>query len=120
MGTLAPCDLKVYIFFKNSSRITQNFSLFQNFSKIPKKLLSQFHGRWRRVFFGATYFTNVFNGDITGGFKILDLLSGIRTVEVDVARQAGFTDRRKREELGDLLRRNGILSEFNKLFIPKK
>lgn len=69
---------------------------------------------------GFTYFSNVFNGDITGFFRVMDLLSGIRVAEVDVERQAGFTDRRKREELGDLLRRNGIISEFNKLFIPKK
>ena len=69
---------------------------------------------------GFTYFNNVFNGDIEGFFKILDWVSGIRTAEVDVERQAGFTDRRRREELGDLLRRNGVLSEFNKLFIPKE
>jgi len=69
---------------------------------------------------GFTYFNNVFNGNTTGFFKIMDLLSGIRVAEVDVERQAGFTDRRKREELGDLLRRYGIISEFNKLFIPKE
>lgn len=68
---------------------------------------------------GFTYFNNVFNGNISGFFKVMDLLSGIRVAEVDVERQAGFTDRRKREELGDLLRRNGVISEFNKLFIPK-
>mgnify|MGYP001613979077 CR=1 FL=1 len=67
---------------------------------------------------GFTYFTNVFNENITGFFRIMDALSGIRTREIDVERQAGFTDRRRREELGNLLRRNGILSEFNKLFIP--
>ena len=48
------------------------------------------------------------------------MISGIRTVEVDIERQVGFNERRKREQLGDLLRRHGILSEFNKLFIPKK
>ena len=69
---------------------------------------------------GFTYFNNVFNGNIKGGFRVLDLLSGIRVAEVDVERQAGWNERRKREELGDLLRRNGVLSEFNKLFIPKE
>lgn len=69
---------------------------------------------------GFTYFNNIFNGDITGFFKVMDLVSGIRTVEVDIERQAGFNERRKIDELGDLLRRNGVLSEFNKLFIPKE
>ena len=69
---------------------------------------------------GFTYFNNVFNGNITGFLRIIDLISGIRAAEIDVERQAGFTDRRKREEIGDLLRRNGIISEFNKLFIPAK
>ncbi|MCR4307369.1 MAG: hypothetical protein NUV80_02325, partial [Candidatus Berkelbacteria bacterium] len=69
---------------------------------------------------GFTYFNNVFNGDVEGFLKIMDLTSGIRVAEVDVERQAGFNERRKIEELGDLLRRNGVLSEFNKLFIPKK
>lgn len=69
---------------------------------------------------GFTYFNNVFNGNITGFFRVMDLLSGIRAAEVDVERQAGFTERRKEEALGDLLRRNGVLSEFNKLFIPKQ
>ncbi len=69
---------------------------------------------------GFTYFTNVFNGKADGLLKILDLASGIRVAEVDVERQAGFTERRKIEALGDLLRRNGVLSEFNKLFIPKE
>lgn len=69
---------------------------------------------------GFTYFNNIFNGNIEGFFRVMDLVSGIRAAEVDVERQAGFTDRRKREELGDLLRRNGVISEFNKLFIPKK
>ena len=68
---------------------------------------------------GFTYFNNIFNGKIDGFFRVMDLVSGIRAAEVDVERQAGFTDRRKREELGDLLRRNGVISEFNKLFIPK-
>ncbi len=69
---------------------------------------------------GFTYFNNIFNGNITGFFRVMDLLSGIRVAEVDVERQAGFNERRKIEELGDLLRRNGVLSEFNKLFIPKE
>ena len=69
---------------------------------------------------GFTYFNNVFNGDAEGFFKIMDLVSGIRVAEVDIERQAGFNERRKIEELGDLLRRNGVLSEFNKLFIPKE
>jgi hypothetical protein len=69
---------------------------------------------------GFTYFNNVFNGNITGFFKVMDLLSGIRVAEVDVERQAGFTERRKIEALGDILRRNGVVSEFNKLFIPKQ
>ena len=69
---------------------------------------------------GLTYFNNIFNGDIKGFFKIMDMISGIRTVEVDIERQAGFNERRKREQLGDLMRRHGVLSEFNKLFIPKK
>lgn len=68
---------------------------------------------------GFTYFNNIFNGDVTGFFKIMDLVSGIRVAEVDIERQAGFNERRKIDELGDLLRRNGVLSEFNKLFIPK-
>lgn len=69
---------------------------------------------------GFTYFNNIFNGDVQGFFRILDLVSGIRATEVDVERQAGFNDRRLKEELGDVLRRNGVLSEFNKLFIPKE
>lgn len=69
---------------------------------------------------GFTYFNNVFNGDAEGFFKIMDLVSGVRVAEVDIERQAGFNERRKIEELGDLLRRNGVLSEFNKLFIPKE
>jgi hypothetical protein len=69
---------------------------------------------------GFTYFNNVFNGELKGFLKIMDLMSGIRAVEVDVERQAGFTERRKIDELGDLLRRNGVISEFNKLFIPKE
>lgn len=69
---------------------------------------------------GFTYFNNVFNGDVDGFLKIVNALSGIKATQVDIDRQAGFTDRRKQEELGDILRRNGVLSEFNKLFIPKE
>jgi len=69
---------------------------------------------------GFTYYNNVFNGNITGFFKVMDLVSGIRVAEVDVDRQAGWNERRKEEELGDLLRRNGVVSEFNKLFIPSE
>src|SRR3990167_7166012 len=69
---------------------------------------------------GFTYFNNIFNGDAEGFFKVMDLTSGIRVTTIDTERQAGFTDRRIREELGAILRRNGILSEFTRLFIPKQ
>jgi len=69
---------------------------------------------------GFTYFNNVFNGNVEGFFAVLNAVSGIKATQVDIERQAGFNERRKIDELGDLLRRNGVLSEFNKLFIPKK
>jgi hypothetical protein len=69
---------------------------------------------------GFTYFNNVFNGNVEGLMNIVNAVSGIKASQVDIERQAGFTERRKTDELGDLLRRNGVLSEFNKLFIPKE
>lgn len=68
---------------------------------------------------GFTYFNNVFNGDVKGFFKIIDLTTGLNVNEVDTIRQEGYTERQKEEVLGDLLRRYGIVSEFNKLYIPK-
>lgn len=69
---------------------------------------------------GFTYFNNVFNGNVEGFLAIVNAVSGIKATQVDIERQAGFNERRKIDELGDLLRRHGILSEFNKLFVPKK
>ena len=37
-----------------------------------------------------------------------------------IQRQAGYNERRKIEDLEDLYRRHGVLSKFNKLFIPKQ
>lgn len=67
---------------------------------------------------GFTYFNNIFNSNTTGFLTVLNAASGIKINEVDTERQAGYTDRRLQDELGAILRRNGIVSEFNKLFIP--
>jgi len=68
---------------------------------------------------GFTYFNNIYNGDAPALFRILDATTGIKSTEVDTIRQEGYTTREKEEALGDLLRRHGIVGEFNKLFIPK-
>lgn len=69
---------------------------------------------------GFTYFANVFNEDLPGFLRVMESVSGIRSDEVNLDYYQGLTERRQKEEIGNILQRYGILGEFTRLFIPKK
>jgi polyhydroxyalkanoate synthesis regulator phasin len=69
---------------------------------------------------GFTYFSNVFNEDLPGFLRIMEAMSGVRSEDVNLDYYRGLSERRQEEEIGDMLRRYGIVGEFNKLFIPKE
>lgn len=69
---------------------------------------------------GVTYLNNVFNGDVEGFMRIMNAVSGVQTTEINTDFYASLTERQQKEELGDLLRRYGIVGEFSRLFIPKE
>jgi hypothetical protein len=112
----APGFLKDFLRLEEVQKKSATGQTYTQYVADPERLLvarSLFTSR------GFTYFNNIFNGDAPGFFKVLDAASGIKTADVDTVRQEGYTERWKEEALGDLLRRHGVVSEFNKLFIPK-
>jgi hypothetical protein len=111
----APQFLKDYLRLKEVTKKSATGQTYTQYVADPERLAVV---RALPTSRGFTYVNNIFNGDVEGFFKIMDALSGIKTTEVDPERQAGYTERQRQEALGDLLRRYGIVSEFNKLFIP--
>lgn len=69
---------------------------------------------------GFTYVNNIFNEDIPSFLRIMESLSGIQSDEVNTEFYRSLSDRQQQEQISSVLRRYGIISEFNKLFIPKK
>jgi len=111
----APQFLKDYLRLKEVTKKSATGETYTQYVADPERLAVV---RALPTSRGFTYVNNIFNGDVKGFFKIMDALSGIKTTEVDPEYQAGLTERQRQDALGALLRRYGIVSEFNKLFIP--
>lgn len=69
---------------------------------------------------GATYLDQVFDGEVSGLAKAMNLITGIKAFPVDLERTAEFELRDRQTEIEDLLLRYGAAKQFRKVYVPKE
>jgi len=68
---------------------------------------------------GASYLDKMFDGDLQGFAKFLDLTTGVKAQVLDVESQKFFKERDKQRELEEILDRYDLIKKFEKYYVPK-
>lgn len=68
---------------------------------------------------GFSYLDQVFNGDIEGFAKFVNITTGVKVRELDLEQQRSFRESETERELEDVLKRYGEVATFRRNFIPE-
>ncbi len=68
---------------------------------------------------GFTYLDQMFDGDVHGFAKAVNLTTGVKVRAVDLAQQKGITESEQKRALEDLLKKYGEITTFQDAYIPK-